>query len=69
VVPRLQVNFLSHWLLAEQLIGHQRQQRKKHKTQGQEHPGTRLVMLSSLTHHAGSVQWEDMQVGAGSVGY
>jgi NAD(P)-dependent dehydrogenase (short-subunit alcohol dehydrogenase family) len=92
-----QVNFLSHWLLAHELLSEQRKRRakaaKKHGSSnailssssssalttasisgssikgsklaaadaaaccGLE--GTRLVMLSSLTHHAGSVQWGD----------
>jgi WW domain-containing oxidoreductase len=95
-----QVNFLSHWLLAHELLSEQRKRRakaaKKHGSssntilnsssssstalttasisgssmKGSKRAavdaasccgleGTRLVMLSSLTHHAGSVQWGD----------
>lgn len=61
----LQVNFLSHWLIAHELLAAQRKKRKsKFGKNGyvRMHPGTRLVMLSSLTHHAGRVQWNDKQV-------
>jgi WW domain-containing oxidoreductase len=94
-----QVNFLSHWLLAHELLSEQRKRRAKAaKKNGSSSnaslissssstaltpasisgssmkgskraavdaaaccglEGTRLVMLSSLTHHAGSVQWGD----------
>lgn len=101
-----QVNFLSHWLLAHELLSEQRKRRakaaKKNHSSSSSKPnrksssssstalttasisgssmqsskaaaaaadaaaccsleGTRLVMLSSLTHHAGSLQWGDKQ--------
>jgi hypothetical protein len=69
----LQVNFLSHFLLSHELLAEQRQRRRRtqQRARGQvrgralsEGPpsGTRLVLLSSLTHYAGPVQWEDKQV-------
>uniref|UniRef100_A0A383VX36 Uncharacterized protein n=1 Tax=Tetradesmus obliquus TaxID=3088 RepID=A0A383VX36_TETOB len=101
---QFQVNFLSHWLLAHELLSEQRKRRakaaKKNHSSSSSKPnrksssssstalttasisgssmqsskaaaadaaaccsleGTRLVMLSSLTHHAGSVQWGDKQ--------
>ncbi|KAF6253058.1 hypothetical protein COO60DRAFT_1549451 [Scenedesmus sp. NREL 46B-D3] len=99
---QFQVNFLSHWLLAHELLSEQRKRRakaaKRHGSssaklisngssgstalttasisgtslKSSQHAaadaaaccgvdGTRLVMLSSLTHHAGSVQWADKQ--------
>jgi hypothetical protein len=65
-----QVNFLSHWLLAHELLASQRQRRARAARKGHGccahgsslSDGTRLVMLSSLTHHAGKLQWEDKQV-------
>lgn len=86
-----QVNFLSHWLLAHELLAEQRRRRAKAaRKQGRRNGsanadagcacggavaackdagggancGTRLVMLSSLTHHAGQLQWHDKEVGA-----
>ena len=64
----LQVNFLSHWLLAHELLSAQRRRRaaaakKQHNNSSSDcGDGTRLVMLSSLTHHAGKLQWADKQV-------
>lgn len=90
---QFQVNFLSHWLLAHELLSEQRRRRAKAaKKHGHSKPaaptvntttiingsrsssssracccggvgadGTRLVMLSSLTHPAGSIKWNDKQ--------
>lgn len=71
----MQVNFLSHWLLAHELLSEQRKRRAKQAKKGKVLSsssgssdcscgleGTRLVMLSSLTHHAGPLNWEDKQV-------
>eukprot|EP00879_Flechtneria_rotunda_P017866 GHRR01018726.1.p1 GENE.GHRR01018726.1~~GHRR01018726.1.p1 ORF type:complete len:246 (+),score=80.92 GHRR01018726.1:911-1648(+) len=80
---QFQVNFLSHWLLANGLLSQQRRRRAKRNGKHSKHrnhsngsdssnngccgyqlrsgEGTRLVMLSSLTHHAGQLQWNDKQ--------
>lgn len=66
----LQVNFLGHWLLTHQLLSHQRHMRRRQHNHHnhrngldpvQPPPGTRVVILSSLTHPAGVVQWKDKQ--------
>lgn len=82
---QFQVNFLGHWLLAQQLIADQRNRRKKTRplsTKTTQQPPaapsadalypcqlldgtTRLVMVSSLTHRAGVLQWHDMQAERG----
>ncbi|KAF8072364.1 Dhrsx [Scenedesmus sp. PABB004] len=60
---QFQVNFLSHWLLAHELLAEQRRRRAKAAKRGcgADSGGTRLVMLSSLTHPAGKLQWADKQ--------
>lgn len=63
-----QVNFLSHFLLSHELLAEQRQRRAAQRRTRARHEagarrgGTRVVLLSSLTHYAGPVQWEDKQV-------
>lgn len=79
----MQVNFLSHWLLAHELLSKQRNRRARQNKKSARDKicccnssngtnkgscdcgvgGTRLVLLSSLTHHAGPLNWEDKQVG------
>jgi NAD(P)-dependent dehydrogenase (short-subunit alcohol dehydrogenase family) len=43
----LQVNYLGHWLLVNQLM---EEQRRRFSNAGQ---GTRIIFLSSVTHRAG----------------
>lgn len=61
---QFQVNFLSHFLLSHELLAAQRQRRMleaRCRRQGghHHHHGTRVLLLSSLTHYAGPVQWHD----------
>ncbi|KAI8464842.1 MAG: hypothetical protein J3K34DRAFT_525883 [Monoraphidium minutum] len=70
---QFQVNFLSHFLLSHDLMAEQRRRRRASTARGgggrgaaprgggQGPDGTRLVLLSSLTHHAGPAQWDDKQ--------
>lgn len=63
----LQVNFLGHWMLTNELMAEQRQRRhsrQQKQKQASEAGGTRVVFVSSLTHPAGATQWGDFQVRA-----
>ena len=73
----LQVNYLGHWLLTHQLLTGQSQlhsRSKKHLSTADQHQeqqgvpevgrdrhGTRIVMLSSMTHNAGRIKFDDLQ--------
>eukprot|EP00955_Chlamydomonas_euryale_P078150 363092-Chlamydomonas_euryale.AAC.2 len=73
---QFQVNFLSHWLLTNMLLAEQRKTERHAKTRQVEggngsdghgaatlpESGSRVVMLSSVMHHAGQLQYGDMQV-------
>jgi NAD(P)-dependent dehydrogenase (short-subunit alcohol dehydrogenase family) len=63
----LQVNFLGHWMLTNELMAEQRQRRRSRQQKQQqaaEAGATRVVFVSSLTHPAGATQWGDFQVRA-----
>jgi NAD(P)-dependent dehydrogenase (short-subunit alcohol dehydrogenase family) len=67
----LQVNFLSHFALSHELLAAQRERRQRQrqrrssgdKTSSSDRApeGTRVVLLSSIAHYAGAVQWRDKQ--------
>jgi len=73
---QFQVNFLSHWLLTNMLLAEQRKAKRHTKTgqaegsdDGDGHVaatllqgGSRVVMLSSVLHRGGQLQYGDMQV-------
>uniref|UniRef100_A0A7R9Z2B6 Protochlorophyllide reductase n=1 Tax=Chlamydomonas euryale TaxID=1486919 RepID=A0A7R9Z2B6_9CHLO len=72
---QFQVNFLSHWLLTNMLLAEQRKAKRHTKTgqaegsdDGDGHVaatllqgGSRVVMLSSVLHRGGQLQYGDMQ--------
>ena len=64
----MQVNYLSHWLMAHRLVGEQRRRRKmvREKELGRNRPGiaesTRVLFLSSCVHTGGTVDLEDLQL-------
>lgn len=71
-----QVNFLGHWLLAHELLSHQRSRRREDSSsrigdqghapkEAQQHgseKGTRVIFLSSTTHRAGRLDFADLQL-------
>ncbi|EFJ45954.1 hypothetical protein VOLCADRAFT_93690 [Volvox carteri f. nagariensis] len=71
---QFQVNFLSHWLLANQLMGVERDRRVAAAVAADAPAAaavssaaragggsTRVVVVTSLTHRAGPLQWHDKQ--------
>jgi NAD(P)-dependent dehydrogenase (short-subunit alcohol dehydrogenase family) len=53
------VNYLGHWLLAHELLGHARSQGKSSDDAKE---GTRVIFLSSTTHRAGRLDFSDLQL-------
>eukprot|EP00891_Asterochloris_glomerata_P003953 jgi/Astpho2/3953/fgenesh1_pg.00063_%23_19_t len=57
-----QVNFLGHWLLVNALLDAQDRMRRKGKYQRRDSErGTRVLFVSSMTHRAGRVRFDDLQ--------
>ncbi len=62
IFPRPQVNFLSHWLLTNLLLEQEHARRPKARDGAGDgtREGTRVVMVSSVVHRAGPLQWPDL---------
>lgn len=59
---QFQVNYLSHWLLAAQVLKSHHQPDTAHRSKESSRPhGVRVVMVSSMTHYGGRLQWADLQ--------
>eukprot|EP00884_Botryococcus_braunii_P008599 jgi/Botrbrau1/17740/Bobra.0127s0005.1 len=70
---QFQVNYLGHWLLAHNLMAHQRDLFKEGQESVDEQDGgregTRVVFFSSVTHLAGSLNFDDLQLKKGYTGF
>lgn len=60
---QLQANYLGHWLLTMRLVAEQRRRRRARSRRGEKPAvgGVRVVNLTSMTHHGGKLDFEDLQ--------
>ena len=65
----MQVNHLSHWLIAHEIVGHVLRQQVLKDASKVRDSGLRVVVLSSSIHTAGQIELDDLQVEHGYSGF